>query len=310
MAEHLLSTEQMARFCDQGYLRFDSIIPAELSRRFHAEAEAPAYGQVTREYAYHQPLARMLGGAWRGTALAEILALPAVAGLVRSLVGAEPLYDHHVNHIVESGNPLRRPGGNWIHQDHAVDLRPYTFDAVLSIFPHAVTKDMGGTLFIPGSHFRRPHDNNHYRYQHMRGSVQVECPAGTIVAWHGALWHSGRPNRSGQRRTMFKLRLNPTAPQVRLWDTSDLGTFDPWPIFRRGHPWMSNFLVEYMHRTRLWRHLAGDPSFDPDGAWTRMGIAFDADRADPRYRVPALESVPQPMVPRHLALADETAAAR
>ena len=302
MHERLLSTEQIAQFCDQGYLRFDGIIPAELSRRFHAEAEDQAYGANTRDYAFHQPFAMPLDGAWRATALAEILALPAVAGMVRSLVGPEPLYDHHAVHTVESDNPMRRPGGNWIHQDHAVDLRPFTFDAVLSIFPHAVAKNMGGTLVVPGSHFRRPHDNNHYRYQHIRGSLQVECPAGSIIAWHGALWHSGRPNRSGRTRSMFKLRLNPTAPQVRLWDTSDLDTFDPWPIFRVGHPWMSNFLVEYMQRTRFWRYLSGNPAFDPDGAWTRMGIAFDADRADPRYRIPVLESVLETGPPRHLAI--------
>jgi hypothetical protein len=310
MREPLMTNEQMARFCDEGYVRFDGVIPEALSGRFHAECEQGAYGAMQVDHAYHQPLARMLEGVWRATALAEILALPAVAGIVASLVGAEPLYDHHVNHTVESDNPLRRPGGNWVHQDHAVDLRPYTFDAVLSIFPHAVTKDMGGTLFVPGSHFRRPHDNNHYRYQHIRGSVQVECPPGTIIAWHGALWHSGRPNRSGRSRTMFKLRLNPTAPQVRLWDTSDLGSFDPWPIFRRGHPWMSNFLVEYMHRTRLWRYLTGDPSFDPDGSWTRVAIAFDADRADPRYRIPTLDAAPHPAVAKHLALAAEAALAR
>jgi hypothetical protein len=309
MPDHRLSSEQMARFCDEGYLRFDSIIPEDLCRRFQAECDERAYGEMQVDHAYHQPLERMLGGVWQDTALREILALPAVAGIVRSLVGTDPLYDHHVNHTTAPDNAMRRPGGNWFHQDHAVDLRPYTFDAVLSIFPHEVTKPMGGTIFVPGSHFRRPHDNNHYRYQHINGSMQAVCPAGTIFAWHGALWHSGRPNRSERTRTMFKLRLNPTAPQVGLWDTSDLATFDPWPIFRRGQPWMSNFLVEYMHRTRFWRYLTGDHAFDPDGAWTRMEIAFDADYADPRFGIP-MGGAPHPGIAKHLAARAELAAAR
>lgn len=308
MPDPLLTSAQMATFCDEGFLRLEGVIPPELCARFQAELEDQRYGAVTKEYHFHQPLSRMCAETWNGSALTDILALPTVAGLVRSLVGDHPLYDHHVNHAVPPDNPIRRPGGNWIHQDHAVDLRPLTFDAVLSIFPHEVTKEMGGTLFVPGSHFRRPHDNNHYRYQHIRGAIQAVCPAGTIIAWHGALWHSGRPNRSGRPRTMFKLRLNPTAPQVRLWDTSDLASFDPWPIFRRGHPWMSNFLVEYMHRTRFWRYLTGDHAIDPDGAWTRMEIAFDADRADARYRL-AMEAAPHAPTPRHLALRAQMLAA-
>jgi hypothetical protein len=306
---HLLTSEQMAQFADAGFLRFDSIIPEELCRRFQAECDAERYGHSTPNDQLHQPLERMLDGAWRGAALSEILALPAVAGIVRSLVGADPLYDHHVNHTVQSDNPIRRPGGHWFHQDHVVDVRPYTFDAVLSIFPHAISKEMGGTTFIPGSHFRRPHDNNHYRYQHINGSVQAVCPAGTIFVWHGALWHSGRPNRSGLPRTMFKLRLNPTAPQVRLWDTSDLAGFDPHPIFRRGHPWMSNFLLEYAHRARFWRYLTADDSYDYDGCLTRINIAFDADRADPRYRIPVVDGMPHPGVPRHIAALAEKEAA-
>jgi hypothetical protein len=298
----LLSSEQMATFADAGYLRFDGIIPADLAQRFQAECDDERLGRSTANDEMHQPLARLLDGPWRGTALREILELPAVAGIVRSLVGAEPLYDHHVNHTTEPDNPVRRPGGNWFHQDHVTDLRPYTFDAVLSIFPHEITKEMGGTTFVPGSHFRRPHDNNHYRYQHINGSVQAVCPAGSIVVWHGALWHSGRPNRSGRTRTMFKLRLNPTAPQVRLWDTSDLATFDPHVIFRRGHPWMSNFLVEYAHRARLWRYLTDDDSYDYDGCLTRMRIAFEADRADPRYRIPMQSATRPAATERYVAV--------
>jgi hypothetical protein len=286
----LLSSEQMAYFADEGFLRWDGIIPAGLCGRLVAEFGGTRLGLPGRDHPYNRPLGQMLEGPWRGTAIAEVLALPAVRGLIASLVGNEPLYDHHVNHVRPPHEFRPMSGGGSIHQDFAVDVRPFTFDINLSIFPHAVPAGMGGTLLVPGSHFRRIHDNNLYRYQHMRGALQVVCPAGTIVAWHGALWHAGRPNHSDQPRTMFKLRLNPTAPQVRLWDTSDLATFDPLPILRRGQPWMSNHLIEYMHRARLWRYLSGNPAFDIEGFWTRVGIAFDADRADPRYRIPALDA--------------------
>ncbi len=293
MSEHLLSSAQMAHFTDEGYLRFDAVVPEGLCQRLIAELAEDRLGFPGVQNPYNRPLAPMLAGAWHGTAMQAILGIPMVQGLVRSLVGDEPLYDHHVNHIRAPHVFKPMSGGGSIHQDFAVDVRPFTFDINLSIYPHAVTADMGGTLLVPGTHFRRPHDNNHYRYQHMRGAIQLTCPAGTIVAWHGALWHAGRPNHSQQPRTMFKLRLNPTAPQIRLWDTSDLESFDPVPILRRGQPWMSNHLIEFMHRARLWRYLTGDPAFDIEGFWTRIGIAFDADQADPRYRIAALESSPR-----------------
>jgi hypothetical protein len=32
-----------------------------------------------------------------------------------------------------------------------------------------------------------------------------------------------------------------------------------------------------------------------------MQIAFDADRADPRYRIPVVEGMPHPALPKHQA---------
>jgi hypothetical protein len=94
---------------------------------------------------------------------------------------------------------------------------------------------------------------------------------------------------------MIRLRLTPSVPQVRLWDISDLEGFDPRPIFRRGHPWMgADHPFEFMHRARLWRHLTDDHGYDLSGYLGRLAAGFDADRADPRYRVPALDAIPQP----------------
>ena len=55
---------------------------------------------------------------------------------------------------------------------------------------------------------------------------------------------------------------------------------------------MSNFLLEYLHRARAWRYLTGGDGFDYDGCLKRLSIAFDADRADPRYRIPVVEAMP------------------
>ena len=78
---------------------------------------------------------------------------------------------------------------------------------------------------------------------------------------------------------MFKLRLNPTVRQLRLWNTEDLTDdyYRPKPIhsaFPRGddvpgilsrrEPWFeaASGRLEIVNRIKLWRFLTGDESFD------------------------------------------------
>jgi hypothetical protein len=80
---------------------------------------------------------------------------------------------------------------------------------------------------------------------------------------------------------MFKIRLNATEKQVKLWDISDLdeksvgpkAIFDPdaythrdriQTIFELPEKWfpMDESRLEIVNRIKLWRHLVGDDSFD------------------------------------------------
>jgi len=284
----LLTTAEMASFADNGFLRFDALVPEQLCRGLMADLQGRVYADTSVARTFQTPLS----GHFGGTALGEILALPALTGIIQSLVGVDCLYDHHVAHVLPKHSYKPNSGSGSLHQDFPIDLRPYTFDINLSIYPHEVTPGMAGTMLIPGSHFRRTLNNDLYRYQHIRGAKRIVCPAGTVVAWHGKLWHAGQPNHSDRDRIMFKLRLNPTAPQVALWDTSDLDTYDPTPVFRFGHPWMgSDHLVEFMHRIRFWRYLTGKHDFDIEGFWTRVSNSFADDHDDPRYRIPTLDAL-------------------
>ena len=86
---------------------------------------------------------------------------------------------------------------------------------------------------------------------------------------------------------MYKIRLNPRAPQVRLWNTDDFDavqndardhTFAHMrkdsvaQIFRGMQPWQQGHEMRYeqMERARLWRYLSGDETFDVDFYHTRM----------------------------------------
>ena len=86
---------------------------------------------------------------------------------------------------------------------------------------------------------------------------------------------------------MYKIRLNPRVPQVRLWNTED---FEPAQNDARDHtfarmrkdsvaqtlrqmlPWQQGHEVRYeqMERARVWRYLSGDEQFDVDFYHTRM----------------------------------------
>jgi ectoine hydroxylase-related dioxygenase (phytanoyl-CoA dioxygenase family) len=58
------------------------------------------------------------------------------------------------------------------------------------------TNDNGGTRIVPGSHKwdRAPVPGEQVEY------VTVEMPAGSVVVYHGSLWHGGGANETNERR--------------------------------------------------------------------------------------------------------------
>ena len=288
MAErrHLLGSPDMARFAARGFLRFDALVPEELNCAFLAEAEAGTLPVVAA--------GTSLADAYPGdSALGRIVRQPRVEGVIESLIGPGAIFDHHFLHPSlprAAFEKLGRPHlSQHTHQDSTIDARFSTFDVQLLYFPHEVTKEMGGTRFVPGSHLRRVSESAIARYQNIRGQQRVVCPAGTLFAFHHGLWHGGDLNRSERTRVMFKIRLNPAVPQVRLWNTDDLGPDhrrqrpifflhekpDPdhiHSILCKPEPWFEHDTarIEYMNRIRLWRSLLGDPHFDADYWLTRV----------------------------------------
>jgi hypothetical protein len=256
----LLTSVEVARFVAQGFLRLDGVVPPEINERAIATL-ATGIPKVP----YGTPLARAFAP---DTFIHELLSLPAVAGAVQSLVGPDPTVDHHAVHVREPHEGRAQA----LHGDAIIDVRPDAFDIQLMYYPHEVTPDMGGTLSVPGSHLRRINETDIGRVQNLRGQTRLTCPAGTVMAVHHGTWHSGRRNNTGQRRYMYKIRLNPTVPQVRLWDTADL--HDPAVTAELGtnFPWYEQATgrLEIYNRVLLWRALTGDTSFDVEYWVTRV----------------------------------------
>jgi hypothetical protein len=225
-----------------------------------------------------------------GTALADLLQVPVLAGAIRSLVGPDPVFDHHFLHVTfppayhEAAGQENLPQHN--HQDSTIDPRT-AFDIQIMYYPHAVTREMGGTRFLPGSHLRKVSEAAIARYQNIRGQQHMVCPAGTVLIVHSGIWHGGGLNLSDQTRTMFKIRINPGQSQTAQFDLSTLVpqtaqrpifyVKGPQPhsveaILMTPEPWHENDTgrLEFINRIKLWRYITGDDTYDADYWMTRL----------------------------------------
>ena len=288
----LLNSLQMAEFAARGVLTLDAVVPEAVNRAFMAEVDAhpgepprERMGRLTASGAVPAVVpGTALGDAYApGTPVRGVLEVPAVAGAIASLVGEGAVVDHQFLHITVPGGTAQH-----LHQDSTIDPR-LAFDVQLFYFPHDVDEAMGGTRYVPGTHLRVVSEMGIGRYQNLLGQRRVVCRAGTVVFFHHGLWHGAGVNRAERERFVLKIRLCPTAPQCRLWDTTDLAPDHgvSRPVFWRDpdaapdpvhailttpEPWFEqdSGRLEYINRIRLWRYLLGDPTFDADYWMTRI----------------------------------------
>jgi len=268
-ARALLTSRQMAAFVAHGFLRFDEIVPPDMAAAALDELSA---GTEHAAWKADDPRAndagRPLAKLWtRSPAIGPVLRLPRVAGIIDSLLGPEARYDHHYAHVIAPRQAWSQP---W-HADAVLDTRPLAFDIQLLFFFHDTPREMGGTMYLPGSHLRKINESAIARYQNFVGQESMACSAGSLLVAHHGIWHCGQPNRTDRARTMFKLRLNPRVPQRLLWDTSDLRDARIGKILSRDHRWYGHDVrLEIVNRIRLWRELTGDPRYDVDFWLTRI----------------------------------------
>lgn len=79
------------------------------------------------------------------------------------------------------------------------------------------TEANGATRVIPGSHLR-DHSPN---YGHPYDSIPAEMPKGSVLVWHGSLWHGGGANTTGTRRV--GIAMNYCAGFIRQQENQQLG---------------------------------------------------------------------------------------
>jgi hypothetical protein len=290
-ADQLLTSAEVAQFVAEGFLRFDALVPEEINERAVEEMRAlmPVKMRLAIGVAPDEDWDRPQSGCLFSecypapSALGEYLRLPRVQGIVESLVGPDPIYDHDFVHYLPAGSGYEQH----LHVDAIVDSGAPTFDIQVFYFPREVEEGAGGTRFLPGSHLRIARAEGVSRYQHIRGEQQFAGPAGTVLVFHHGMWHAGQPNPSAEDRWMHKIRLNPRVSQQRHWRTDDLDTFQNDPsdhifatmrfdsvgnVLRKMQPWQIGHEArsDLVQRTRLWRYLTGETEYDVDYYLTRL----------------------------------------
>lgn len=283
-----LTTMQMAEFVANGVLRFDALVPDDLNTRVLDDMPAIRDAKYAAFFGSQSADAgpatgTPLSACHRGTAIGEVLGLSEIRGIVASLVGPNPGFDHDFVHHLTAHHPARQH----LHPDAIVDTIDPAFDIQLFYFPHDVGAGEGGTRFVPGTHLRRVTSTTTARYQNVVGEQRFVGMAGTVLVFHHGLWHAGDNNPSNNDRWMYKIRLNPVVPQVRLWDTTDFDAVhneatdhifatsrsdSVAAVLRTRQPWQGEDASRYdlVERTKLWRYLSDDATFDADHYLTRL----------------------------------------
>ena len=79
------------------------------------------------------------------------------------------------------------------------------------------TEANGATRIIPGSHLadHSPNYGQHY------DSIPAEMPKGSVLVWHGSLWHGGGANTTDERRV--GIAMNYCAGYIRQQENQQLG---------------------------------------------------------------------------------------
>lgn len=79
------------------------------------------------------------------------------------------------------------------------------------------TEENGATRVIPGSHLA----DHSPKYGAEFDSVPAEMSRGSVLVWHGSLWHGGGANRTSQRRV--GIAMNYCAGFIRQQENQQLG---------------------------------------------------------------------------------------
>lgn len=206
----------------------------------------------------------------------EVLLHPQVAGVMRSLLGANflvPTGGHH--HLF--AEPFE--GQEW-HSDGISGFGYEVQELQCYYYPLDVNLEDGPTIVLPGSHSRSVNRDAIAHYGNIVGQLPLVVKAGTVVITRYGIWHKAGPKLNHTRRSMIKFSYHRQASPKRDW----LIDTDETPEFRDRPSAQYTSAVESYRDTRRRIHM-----------WNWLcGLTVEESMAFDRWR-PAYETGRQPV---------------
>lgn len=133
------------------------------------------------------------------------------------------------------------------------------------------TEENGATRLVPGSH--RLDHSPHYGGDY--DTVPAEMAKGSVLVWHGSLWHGGGANRSSARRV--GVAMNYCAGFIRQQENQQLGI--PLEVARTFSPRLRELcgfgiysgLIGHIDKRAPSEVVLGDPPEDAAIVWDALG---------------------------------------
>ena len=202
----VLSTEQVDRFWNDGYLVVDDLFDAEEC----ASLAAALTGPEDTEWREAGRIVHSLSLAARGDAFIDLARDDRIVGRLRALIG-EDIQLQHSKLAAQPPEPDK--GGFPWHQDFAFFPHTNTDLVAVMVMLDDATPANGCMRMVRGSHRRGllDHTDDEGLFSglcrepsawkdHPDDIVDITPRAGGISIHHCLMLHSARPNRSGDRR--------------------------------------------------------------------------------------------------------------
>jgi ectoine hydroxylase-related dioxygenase (phytanoyl-CoA dioxygenase family) len=129
------------------------------------------------------------------------------------------------------------------------------------------TRDNGATRIMPGTHLRDGSPDPFTKYD---GVIPAEMPRGSVLVYHGSLWHKGGANRTDKRRV--GIAMNYCAGFIRQQENQQLGI--PREIAKGFSPRLME-LVGYGVYRRLIGHIDKKNPVELLGATTTSRMIWE-----------------------------------
>ena len=202
MAQVKLDDAQMKQFIREGYVMLKTGLPPE----FHAALFDQTVEVFEKE---GNPGNNLLP---RMPAVGKVLADPAVAGALASVLGPDYFMEPHRHCHYRAP----RSEGQDLHKDSFTRRRHHTRRVLALYYPQDTTEDMGPTSVVPGSHYY----NTLAGGLHASEETQLTVDAGSVAIVNYDIWHRGTANRSNGPRYMMKfLFARISEPEAPTWDS-------------------------------------------------------------------------------------------